>query len=323
MFTKFVVVLYSFFMLAIQINSEPLTLADNTTIMNDSMSGFTRDRAYTTATSNPTRLPLLDQSNSQQMESGSQHHRLNFEFSLEDYIKKTKKAANFLKLLLHCQKCDGSCSSISCYRTMDIMRHANQCYSVNCVHQGCTTTKKLLFHHRECCLGKNPIDSFSIPPSAFSGSQTNNISVDSTSSSSSSSSTSIIGQYNFLRAVSVNTTSNNMPTHFCLLCTLATNENNARSGSRQPSTDSEGVYSFHFERYIENSEEDHRFAPLISDEIIEFSRVPFQSYHSHHEESMFTHGEDGYGLSEMSHKKMRSKSMSAASNTDAMILTHN
>jgi hypothetical protein len=184
----------------------------------------------------------------------SQVHRLTFEFSLEDHIKKTRKAAAYLKQLLHSRECMGCCNAQSCMRTTLILRHVLACSTNGCSVSGCLTTKALLEHESQC-------GNLGGATSATLG-------------------------------------------HFCLLCTIATVQCNR---NRLPSYDSNNFISF--------GQED-RFAPLINDEIIEFSKVPFQQRSPSHEHDHTgrskTYSESHVLLAlDQPSKKMRGKSLDA------------
>lgn len=257
------------------------------------------------------------------------HHRLNFEFNLEDHIKKTRKAAAYLKQVLHSQQCGGHCSSIQCRRISRILLHLEGCLNEQCLEPGCVTTKKLLRHSMEC----QHANSASVGSTA-GYLDTPRTSVDSTGSSSLSSSLSSTSvpllQLNiggFTRSPQQSSA------HFCLLCTIAKADTltprmaglleHGRSPSR--SSFSEENSSAYLE---EESEEDLRFMPVISDEIIEFSKIPFcrprtRSMHPLSPQRSKTYSdslclESGLtapsspGLQQPS-KKQRSKSLNAAS----------
>ncbi|RYG97740.1 hypothetical protein EON65_52405 [archaeon] len=78
------------------------------------------------------------------------HHRLTLEFSLEDHIKKTRKAASYLRQLVHTKSCQGVCQQAACLRVLDILNHANACSNMACLFPGCNTTKTLVQHMNTC-----------------------------------------------------------------------------------------------------------------------------------------------------------------------------
>lgn len=182
----------------------------------------------------------------------SQQHKLNLEFSLEDHIKKTRKAAAYLKQVLHSRACQGACGSQTCARTVLVLRHVASCSSSVCGFGGCMTTMKLLEHTDDC------------------GAR-------------------IRGG-----------------THFCLLCTIATSDVQDANRLRTPSYD--------LNNFIDTFEEGE-FAPVINDEIIEFSRVPFQRSNpcspTHGRCKTYSESHVMLGF-EPSSKKMRSKSLNIA-----------
>lgn len=77
-------------------------------------------------------------------------HNLTFEFNLEDHVKRTRKAANYLKQIYHSRDCNGKCQSIACRKVSTILPHVTECKESNCSVPGCNTTKSLLLHSQEC-----------------------------------------------------------------------------------------------------------------------------------------------------------------------------
>jgi len=75
------------------------------------------------------------------------------EHSAEGYLIRSKKAAGYLRQILHTQKCGGMCQNASCIQTTRILSHVLQCDVAICSHQGCETTKKLLGHFQQCRFG--------------------------------------------------------------------------------------------------------------------------------------------------------------------------
>lgn len=78
-------------------------------------------------------------------------HRINFEFNLEDHVKKTRKAAKYLKQIYHSRDCGGNCHDATCKKVSVVLRHSLHCITSNCPIPGCITTKSLLQHSQECC----------------------------------------------------------------------------------------------------------------------------------------------------------------------------
>ena len=155
-----------------------------------------------------------------------QNKRLNFEFNLEDHIKKTRQAGRYLKQIIHSKDCSiVSCPHLHCARTKQILSHVQMCVTPGCKIPGCQTTKRLLDHAKTC--------------------------------------------HNSWYKIHATTTAQR---DFCLLCTIAHCEENHRQLHRQPS------YSYEDTDVYQMNEKDAQLLPMISDEIIEFSRVPFQSF---------------------------------------------
>lgn len=147
----------------------------------------------------------------------SQAHKLNFEFSLEDHIKKMRKAAAYLKQLNHSKTCGGACGGQYCGRIVQIIGHVSSCAMQICPFPGCMTTKRLVEHSNQCGTGNS---------------------------------------------TSVRTTGT-----FCLLCTIAASDSQDNIRDRTASCE-----------VTKDMDVDDGYAPLIHDEIIEFSRVPFQAF---------------------------------------------
>lgn len=72
--------------------------------------------------------------------------------SLKDYVGKCREAAEYLRLLQHCKRCDGNCNNtIGCRSTKSLLSHVDECME-DCDRQGCKQTKKILLHYRNCRL---------------------------------------------------------------------------------------------------------------------------------------------------------------------------
>lgn len=220
--------------------------------------------------------------------------RLNYEFNLEDHIKKTRQAGKYLKQIIHAKDCPlPQCTFVNCLRTKQILLHVNECQSVYCQIPGCQTTKRLLDHSKTC--------------------------------------------ENSWYKINGTTTAQQ---DFCLLCTIACCEENNRqlhqlpipsssSSSTTPLT-RQPSYSYEDTDTYNMNEKDATLLPMISDEIIEFSRVPFQSFPSslpHHNNnynnnnnnaSVFsprakTYSDSNFEVSNEPNKKQRSKSWAVPS----------
>lgn len=72
------------------------------------------------------------------------------EHSVEAYLIRSKKAAGYLRQILHSQKCGGMCQLMSCIQTTRVLAHTGHCDVAICATQGCETTKKLLLHFQQC-----------------------------------------------------------------------------------------------------------------------------------------------------------------------------
>jgi hypothetical protein len=70
--------------------------------------------------------------------------------SAESYIMRSKKAAGYLRQILHSQSCTGRCESSACVQTRIILEHVPVCQREICSVPGCDTTKKLLLHFQQC-----------------------------------------------------------------------------------------------------------------------------------------------------------------------------
>lgn len=266
--------------------------------MNHSAFGYTRNRSYShqvqPETSLTEGLNLM----------ASTHRSLDFEFNLEDHIKKTRKAATYLKQVFHSQQCGGTCASPHCRRIHRLLRHIeNECQTEQCAEPGCVTTKKLLRHSMECQSCNSPCStSFLNTPTlnASKGSSNNNVSRN-------------------LNTHLATTPSN----QFCLLCTIARTDTAAEMAP--------AIARLEDAMDIEDEDDDahgfdRQFMPIISDEIIEFSRIPFQQ----HGQRVKTMSHDGINsvfrqpisssqrsamspTSQPTAKKARSKSLNAVS----------
>jgi hypothetical protein len=237
------------------------------------------------------------------------HRSLDFEFNLEDHIKKTRKAASYLKQVFHSQQCGGKCASPLCRRILRVLQHTENCENEQCMEPGCATTKKLLRHSMECQSSNSPCST------SFLNTPTLNLSKGSNNNG--------------------NNVSRNLNTHlattpsnqFCLLCTIARTDTvtemaptNIASSRHEDAMDIEEDGDAHYDNGF-----DRQFMPIVSDEIIEFSRIPFQQ----HGQRMKTMSHDGINevfrqpislktaalspVGQPTSKKARSKSLNAVS----------
>lgn len=260
--------------------------------------------------------------------ASSQNHRLNFEFNLEDHIKKTRKAATYLKQILHSQQCGGHCGSTMCRRVCLVLSHLEVCEDDFCAVAGCSTTKRLVRHRMECT---------GVTSSSPTRSHSNSVNSNSTSNSySDTPRTSVESTVSTLSAPPViNPLSSPQAIrspHFCLLCVLAkadslTPRSNAIIQDAGFSASSIMMCATD-EIHSPSTGEDDRFMPVISDEIIEFSKIPFQQRHRvHHlspmrsktysDSSQYLNDKIGTNspispMSSQPNKKLRSKSCNAA-----------
>jgi len=72
--------------------------------------------------------------------------------SVDKYLERTKQSSNYLKLLIHCIKCQGRCNQVHCLRTCIMVTHVKQCVHAACGLKGCHTSKKLLAHYKTCAV---------------------------------------------------------------------------------------------------------------------------------------------------------------------------
>lgn len=258
------------------------------------------------------------------------HHRSNFEFNLEDHIKKTRKAATYLKQILHSQQCGGQCGSSLCRRIVGVLSHLDACEDDFCAVGGCSTTKRLLRHRRECTgvSSGTPTRSHSNSVATASYSETPRTSVDSGASSSSTAPT-VVAPFSSLNLVG---SPQRSTPHFCLLCTLAKADTLTPRSSAIMQDAGYNASSImmcatdEVHSPVAGGEEDDRFMPVISDEIIEFSKIPFQQRSRVHALSPMrskTYSDSQYidnnltsplsPASQQPNKKFRSKSCNAAS----------
>jgi hypothetical protein len=156
----------------------------------------------------------------------SSGHKMNFEFNLEDHIKKTRQAAKYLRQICHSKKCDGTnCFSPLCYKTREILKHVYVCVEKqNCLIPGCQTTTRLLNHSETC-------------------------------------------HYSWYNLQACTTAQKD----FCLLCTIAfsANTDTNRTPTKQP--------SYSYEDSEDYNDKPSLFPIIVSDEFMEFSRIPFQA----------------------------------------------
>ena len=60
--------------------------------------------------------------------------------NLKGYVGKCREAAEVLRLLQHCKKCDGNCdNAFVCRSTKLLLRHVDECME-DCSRQGCKQT---------------------------------------------------------------------------------------------------------------------------------------------------------------------------------------
>ena len=73
---------------------------------------------------------------------------------IHEIIDRSKKAANYLRLLTHARSCRGACGNVQCRNTFGLLRHTIVCahtiVTCCCPVKGCHTTKRLLAHVVEC-----------------------------------------------------------------------------------------------------------------------------------------------------------------------------
>jgi hypothetical protein len=190
--------------------------------------------------------------------------RLDVEFNIEDHIKKTRKAAMYLKQVIHAQQCGGNCNSNQCRRIVQVLQHITNCIrGEHCLEPGCSTTKRLLNHCAECSHASPRSTSFILDDAPRSQANSVDSGIDS-----------IRTQY--LTSLLNNAVASAKTTTdgFCLLCSFARSDPKNLSPSHQfyPRSNNESITGNTCMELLE----DDRFMPVISDEIIEFSKIPFQ-----------------------------------------------
>jgi hypothetical protein len=209
-----------------------------------------------------------------------------------EYVQKTKKTAGYLRLLLHSRKCNGNCMKTPCIKTSNVVEHMRVCFDNRCAYPGCSTSKKLIDHYEKC--GLNSV---------------------------------------------AHTPTTRSPTGhplFCLLCSLVPQATTSpthrmhylspdQSLYSGPSVDEHEhdpygdiVYNDH-RRSLEAMVDHNSESPIIFDEVMQFSKVPFQDappeYFRHTMTSIAVHGLVDHAAEEPP-RKIRSKSMNVVGSSD-------
>jgi len=164
-------------------------------------------------------------------------------------MNRSKKAAGYLRQILHSQKCGGMCQNPSCIQTSRVFNHVIHCDTTFCSTQGCETTKKLLTHFQHCRAGQA-------------------LRAGGPSSSSSNS-------------------NGHLPPTTCLICSIACSSSPTKSlmmplynmDNRCHSTD----------EIMREEEEETEETSFSSDEVIEFNRIPFQNNQIEARPKTFSH----------------------------------
>lgn len=165
----------------------------------------------------------------------------------EDYVQRTKKTAGYLRLLLHSRKCNGNCMKAACVKTSGVVEHMRSCFDHRCSYPGCTTSKKLIDHYEKCGINSISHSPIMRTPGAAG---------------------------------------------LCLLCSLvpsATTSPTHRIHYLSPEQslyatphldehdpDHENIVYNDHRRSLEAMEDHHSESPIIFDEVMQFSKVPFQ-----------------------------------------------
>eukprot|EP01041_Mallomonas_annulata_P006325 gene6325-12799_t len=82
---------------------------------------------------------------------------LHSEESSHNYISKAKKAAQYIHVMLHAKDCKGTCGKDICKTTYELLDHSLHCESKGCNIAGCSQTRILFGHARECRAGRSRI----------------------------------------------------------------------------------------------------------------------------------------------------------------------
>jgi hypothetical protein len=70
---------------------------------------------------------------------------------INEKLEKARKAGKYLKLIVHCQRCNGNCNTLICKSTRLLLNHCAPCQQRDkCPIKGCFQTKKLLCHMIAC-----------------------------------------------------------------------------------------------------------------------------------------------------------------------------
>ena len=188
--------------------------------------------------------------------------------SVEDYVKRTKKSAAYLKLLLHSRKCGGQCRMPNCIQTSRVLQHVSTCTApaAGCGFPGCHTTKKLIRHYEECSTSRaaaaqeaarrKTITSFSYsPPSPFMLHQQQQDDLQ---------------QQPRLREAATEAVA------FCLLCSMVSTSNPGSPNSHHQEQPPRDSLSDDSQRGDDSEDATPDSSLIVFDEIIEFNKVPFK-----------------------------------------------
>lgn len=78
--------------------------------------------------------------------------------STDEFMKRSKLAANYLFQIGHSLECVGICGEASCIQITSILKHIKGCsISEGCYYEGCDATKRLISHAETCKSNKNYI----------------------------------------------------------------------------------------------------------------------------------------------------------------------
>lgn len=228
-----------------------------------------------------------------------QPHKYSNEQQAEEYIQKTRKAAGYLRQLLHAQQCDQQphCTVMpSCHTIKLMLHHVKYCSAAehSCGVAGCATTKKLLRHVMFCQAlgGKSGGHDLDSVCSSF-GSDCS-----SSSTATTAESVPIIGACLLCSIAKGKLVSSSLPPNTTPMASanMSSKSDQSAINPQENSFDSQsepegsscemetGSNDDMADEDVEAAEEMkpdqdfNKWAPLINDEIISFSKVPFQHH---------------------------------------------
>ena len=177
------------------------------------------------------------------------------EHSVEAYVIRSKKAAGYLRQILHSKRCGGACQNMSCIQTTRVLGHTIHCELAFCSAQGCETTKKLLLHFEQCHYAQ----SRGLVP-GYNSSSSN-------------------GTFNPTKCMICSLACSSSPTkvlvpHHRHSSIIGSNSNNSSDSSHYGTAADEEEVADLLRTSSDHSQDDSSFS---SDEVIQFNRIPFQN----------------------------------------------